>query len=237
MLLELFTSEGCSSCPPADALLEQLSGRTTPSGQLLVALSEHVTYWNRLGWSDQFSSDRFTDRQGSYSRRFGLEGVYTPQLVVNGEVQVVGSDRREVEAAIASQRRHATPAIHLLQARRSDRGIEIAFTVAPEAANGDDLYAVVADDLDRSEVLRGENGGRTLSHVAVARSLTRLRRKEVDAGPQTVFLPLPPNAQSAQHVVLFLQAHDQGPVRSIASLPIEVTQSLSPSGPTSISRR
>ena len=223
MLLELFTSEGCSSCPPADALLRELNGKATHSGQLLVALSEHVTYWNRLGWADPFSSDLFTSRQGGYSERFGLDGVYTPQLVVNGARQVVGSDRRQVEAAIASQARESAPAVHLLSAKRSAGGVDIVYTVSSEAAERSDLYAVVADDLDQSQVLRGENGGRTLSHVAVARSLTRLSHDRAGAGPQKAQLPLPRTvlaSQSPQHLVLFLQTRNLGPVISIDTLPI-----------------
>src|ERR1700727_2065958 len=92
VLVELFTSEGCSSCPPADALLRQVNGTQTSEGQLIVGISEHVTYWNSLGWSDPFSSSDYTDRQNAYSERFHLEGVYTPQMVINGAEQIVGSD-------------------------------------------------------------------------------------------------------------------------------------------------
>src|SRR5580704_5019708 len=93
VLIELFTSEGCSDCPPADELLRQVSGRQTEDGQLIVGISEHVTYWNNLGWRDPFSADQYTERQNAYRTRFGLESVYTPQMVVNGREQFVGSDR------------------------------------------------------------------------------------------------------------------------------------------------
>jgi len=103
VLIELFTSEGCSDCPPADDLLRQVSGRQTEDGQLIVGISEHVTYRNSLGWRDPFSDDQYTDRQNAYGAHFGLDSVYTPQMVVNGREQFVGSDRRALVAALASE--------------------------------------------------------------------------------------------------------------------------------------
>jgi hypothetical protein len=87
VLVELFTSEGCADYPPADALLRQIEGKQTESGQLIVGISEHVTYWNQLGWSDPFSSDTYTERQTAYGQRIHLDSVYTPQMVINGEEQ------------------------------------------------------------------------------------------------------------------------------------------------------
>ncbi len=91
-IVELFTSEGCSSCPPADALLRQINLKQTNAGQLIVGISEHVTYWNNLGWKDPYSSPVFTDRQSVYASRLSPEGSYTPQMVLNGRDQFVGSD-------------------------------------------------------------------------------------------------------------------------------------------------
>ena len=92
VIAELFTSEGCSSCPPADALLRQINLKQTSAGQLIVGISEHVTYWNNLGWKDPYSSPEFTERQEVYATRLSPEGPYTPQMVVNGREQLVGSD-------------------------------------------------------------------------------------------------------------------------------------------------
>jgi hypothetical protein len=99
VLVELFTSEGCSSCPPADDLLRQVDGTRTAQGALIVGVSEHVTYWDHDGWKDPFGSDAITARQEDYRREFALDSVYTPQMVVDGESQFVGSDARSLVKA------------------------------------------------------------------------------------------------------------------------------------------
>jgi hypothetical protein len=105
VLVELFTSEGCSSCPPADSLLEQMVGKHAPSGQLVITLSEHVTYWNHDGWVDPFSQELFTERQNAYARRFHLDSPYTPQMVIDGNRQVVGNDGGGILKAIGEEAR------------------------------------------------------------------------------------------------------------------------------------
>ena len=164
VLVELFTSEGCSSCPPADALLRLVNGSQTNKGQLIVGISEHVTYWNSLGWSDPFSSSAYTERQNAYSERFHLEGPYTPQMVINGAEQIVGSDRagllRAVEKEDAESPRMSLRIVSLSVAGST---LTVNFSTSGDLpAQGADLIAVLADDADQSSVLRGENSGRTL---------------------------------------------------------------------------
>ncbi len=209
VLVELFTSEGCSSCPPADALLRLVNGSQTNKGQLVVGISEHVTYWNSLGWSDPFSSSAYTERQNAYSERFQLEGPYTPQMVINGAEQIVGSDRagllRAVEKEDAESPRMSLRIVSLSVAGST---LTVNFSSSGDLpAQGADLIAVLADDADQSSVLRGENSGRTLAHVAVARSITRIAKVKT-AGERTAQIPIPVSFQATpgHHLILF--AHD-----------------------------
>ena len=157
VLVELFTSEGCSSCPPADDILRQIDGRRVDSGQLVVGLSEHVTYWNHDGWKDPFSEQIFTDRQNNYGGRFHLDSVYTPQMGVDGETQVNGADGRALLAAIKATDSPSPVSLHISSATVSGSSLAIAFSVAGELPHhGVDVYAVVADDQDTSNVLRGD---------------------------------------------------------------------------------
>src|SRR6202041_6435 len=191
VLVELFTSEGCSSCPPADALLRQVNGSQTSAGQLIVGISEHVTYWNHLGWSDPYSSSTYTDRQDAYSQRFHLEGVYTPQMVINGAEQIVGSDRAALLRAVMTEEEHPSRmALRILSVEAGQGGWNVHFSASGELpAHGVDLIAVLADDSDPSSVLHGENSGRTLAHVAVARSISRIAQLQ-NAGEGTAQIPI-----------------------------------------------
>lgn len=222
VLVELFTSEGCSSCPPADDILRQIDGRRLNTGQLIVGLSEHVTYWNHDGWKDPFSAQIFTDRQNNYGGRFHLDSVYTPQMVVDGETQVNGSDGRALLAAIKTANSPSPVSLHIDSATVAGDKLSIAFSVAGELPHhGADVFAVVADDQDTSNVLAGENKGRTITHVSVARSFARVATLKT-AGNETVALPLPAaeNA-SGRHLVLFIQQPGQGRVLAIASQPLK----------------
>lgn len=124
VLLELFTSEGCSSCPPADQLLETLDRTQPVSGAQIIVLSEHVDYWNRLGWTDPFSSTLFTQRQQDYVTQLHLDSAYTPQLVVDGQQDVVGSDERAVRAVILKAEKQPKCSINL-KAQRSGPAAEV----------------------------------------------------------------------------------------------------------------
>ncbi len=128
VLIELFTSEGCSDCPAADELLRQVTGRKDVGGPLIVGLSEHVSYWNGLGWRDPFSSDLYTARQNEYATRFALASVYTPQMIVNGREQFVGSDRRALDAALAAESKRKQIQLRIDSAQVTDKNITFSYS-------------------------------------------------------------------------------------------------------------
>src|SRR5262245_4010684 len=174
VIAELFTSEGCSSCPPADDELGRLLVRQA-SGVEVLALGEHVDYWDSLGWRDRFSSARFSERQSEYDARvFKTGSIYTPQLVIDGHLQMVGSDHSAIQRAIeqAAQARKSNVAVQA-RADAHDVRVEIAVDVPDGVAIRDATELVVAITENRlaTEVRRGENGGRILKHEAVVRSL------------------------------------------------------------------
>ena len=181
MLVELFTSEGCSDCPPADALLARLDATQFVPGAHAIVLSEHVTYWNHLGWRDPFSFEAMTARQEQYVRGFGLDSAYTPQMVVDGTVQFVGSRADELESAVAHEAAMPKLAISLEDARWTTNTVHFAVhtSLPPHTA----LYVVLAQDATRSEVAHGENAGRTLHHVAVVRVLKQYGAKAAEGEP------------------------------------------------------
>jgi len=224
VLVELFTSEGCSDCPPADELLRQVNGHKTAGGQLIVGISEHVSYWDGLGWKDPFSSDLYTKRQNDYGTRFGLESVYTPQMVVNGREQLVGSNGRALQAALATELNRKQISLRINSGQIKDSTVTFTYTASDLPPKGElELVAVLVDDMDQSSVLHGENSGRRLTHVGVARAFTRLGVLR-DAVQHSSTLPLPPsflsNPGAGHHLVLFAQQGSGGPVVGIDTKPI-----------------
>ncbi len=181
VLVELFTSEGCSDCPPADDLLGQLDAQQPVPGVEAIVLSEHVTYWNQDGWHDPFSLDEMTDRQQEYQRDFGLSDVYTPQMVVDGAVQFVGNDVNKLTAALTRAAASPKIPVSIADAHLAADG-SIAFSVHAQDAKSS-LLAAVAENATVSEVLRGENKGRTLHHVAVVRVLKEFGSGKADGRP------------------------------------------------------
>jgi hypothetical protein len=227
VLVELFTSEGCNSCPAADMLLQELNGMETPGGQTIIALSEHVTYWNQLGWTDPFSSTVFSDRQNTYGENFNEDEIYTPQAVVNGAQAVLGSDRQALLAAVSRQ---ALPppslTIQVLSAHAVGGNLYVTFMASGKPpAGGAEIYAALVDDSDTVNVQRGENAGRTITHVSVVRSFGK--GAMLKAGEQSILtlqLPGPPSLPAAkgQHLVVFAQVKGQGRVIGMMSQPVSV---------------
>lgn len=176
VLLELFTSEGCETCPPADKFLQRLLQEQPIDGVEIIAMAEHVDYWNRLGWTDPFSSALFSTRQKYYAGFFKHNSVYTPQIIVNGTRELRGKDgMTPIEDAAKDPA--GSIKITIENAVETAVSIRLKITNLRGIANGDHAVVVVAitEDELSSNVLRGENSGRKLKHMAVARTLHTYR--------------------------------------------------------------
>jgi hypothetical protein len=192
-VVELFTSEGCSSCPSADGLLAERAAEARRSGRPLFVLSFHVDYWDRLGWKDPFASPAYTQRQEAYAKRLGLRSLYTPQAVVNGTQECIGSDRQRIDKAIDAALSRPAP-VAVTMTAHADRDHVVTKYVLSRAPTGGVLCVAWVDNEVESTPSRGENGGRLLRHVNVVRDFAAvslqtnlegtvsLRRQGVKAG-------------------------------------------------------
>jgi len=180
VLVELFTSEGCSSCPPADALLQKFDQQPI-AGEEMIVLSEHVDYWNHDGWKDPYSARFYSDRQSIYAKRLGLSDVYTPQMVVDGTSQFTGSDSAQADKAFANALTKPKIAVRLSSVSPGATNVLLAHleTGALQEAFGlreADIYVAIALNRAESQVSGGENSGRRLSHTAVVKSIVKVGR-------------------------------------------------------------
>ena len=217
VLVELFTSEGCSDCPPADALLARLDSQQFVPGAQAIVLSEHVTYWNHDGWFDPFSLDEVTFRQQEYAESFGLSSSYTPQMVIDGAAQMVGGNVSAVVRAIARAAETPKPALTIDGAQWNDRAVR--FSVHGPADLNANLFAVLAENATHIEVKRGENAGRTLHHVAVVRVLKNFGSKAADGRPLELSAGFHTDSAPAGdpiRLVVFLASRKNGSVEAVA---------------------
>ena len=179
VIVELFTSEGCSDCPPADTLLRKLEEvQPIPNAEVIV-MGEHVDYWNHDGWTDQFSSAQFTDRQRHYVNDFALDSAYTPQMVVDGRAEFNGANGPKAAKAIAEAAAEPQVAISLSLDPASPR-LMVAVPASALTKKAEVVLAVTESNLT-SQVKRGENGGRTLIHTGVVRTLKKIADLKGDA--------------------------------------------------------
>jgi len=193
VVVELFTSEGCSSCPPADVFLTDLARQRRD----VLPLAFHVTYWNSLGWADPFSSEAATQRQSVYGARFG-DGSYTPEMVIDGETSLVGSDRDKAESLIAAAKQQDRSAASISLSRRGGR-----VSISVGAGNGSGRVVLIGFDPEhRTVVGRGENSGRTLIESNIVRSIHLV-------GQWTgARLTLDEDAPAGQDVAVLIEAPD-----------------------------
>lgn len=175
-VIELFTSEGCSSCPPADALLAKLESEKMMD---VFILSYHVDYWNRLGWKDVYSKPEWTARQATYAKHFNLESVYTPQVVVNGRAEFVGSDKPKLYSFLKDQLHKAPGAEIELKAFMESGKIKVTYNA--EIPDRDLLTIALVLNKTSSRVASGENKGKYLQHVNVVTDLIQLNKDDKSA--------------------------------------------------------
>ncbi|MBA3392596.1 MAG: DUF1223 domain-containing protein [Deltaproteobacteria bacterium] len=198
LVVELFTSQGCSSCPPADHILGKLATAGEVNGRKVVPLSFHVDYWNDLGWADPYSLPAWTERQHAYASALGDKRVYTPQLVVGGAAGMVGSNLPAISAAVAKA---ARPQLLAATARWGKDHVEIT-TTAPAGA---DVLVAVWEDARSTKVPHGENSGSTLVNRRIVR---RLERVAVAGAQGTLRVAIDP-AWRAVGAVVFAQRADK----------------------------
>ena len=230
VLVELFTSEGCSSCPSADRFLEKLDHQPVAGAEMIV-LSEHVDYWNGVGWKDPYSARLYSDRQNAYARRFGLEGVYTPQMVVDGASEFVGSNEGSAGAAFVKALRHPKLAIYVSSISASnDDGISAHVEISElERSFGSataEVYAAVALNHAESRVSGGENAGHRLTHVSVVRTLVKIgelkRGQNLSRDMRLKFENV--GHDSNLRLIIFVQESRQGRVLGASAVPVGMSQ-------------
>jgi hypothetical protein len=217
VLVELFTSEGCSDCPPADAFLQKLDQQPVSTKELIV-LSEHVDYWNHDGWTDPYSSHAFSQRQDDYMQHFHLASVYTPQMVVDGSTQFVGNNVKEAEKALTlASSVLAAVQIGAVSLEGNTVRAHIDVGALPEHSKKSDIIFVVALNHAESQVARGENAGRHLAHVAVVRRLDKVGTIDAKAPfSRDVSVKLEKLAEKADlRVIAFVQ--EPGPGRVLGA--------------------
>ena len=226
VLVELFTSEGCSSCPPADAMLVNLDRMQPVPGAQIIVLSEHVDYWNHDGWMDRYSSSAITQRQDEYKPRFKLNDVYTPEMVVDGDTQFNGSDAKAAVHAIEEARSKPKVGVRISSVSVDGKAVHLHVDAdalpASSGVHKADIFVAIALNSAESQVLRGENKGRDIKHVAVALTVTKVGTAE-DHGSfsRDVVVKLPNAAEAANlRVIAFVQKSDAGPVLGAALLPV-----------------
>ncbi len=218
VLVELFTSEGCSDCPPADEMLAQLDARQVISGVDAVVLSEHVTYWNHQGWNDPYSLVDADQRQEDYVQQFSLASPATPQFVVDGAAQVAGADPHKLVQEIADAAKAPKLAIEIDNPHRDTDG-SIEFSVKSATDIKAKLIVAVAENSTQTVVANGENAGKTLHNVAVARVLKEFGSNAADGRPIKISgsdLRSAEKDNEPLRLIVFLAGNKDGHVAAVA---------------------
>jgi hypothetical protein len=214
-VVELFTSEGCSSCPPADALLSDIKNKADKNHQNVITLAYHVDYWNRLGWKDPYSKAQFSFRQENYSRIMPGNEMFTPQVIVNGTKSFTGSDKKQIQANIESALREissSTLSMHI-----DSTSNDTIYGTYATSVNGRDFsikFALSEDGLS-TRVGSGENSGKELHHDSVVRYLS-----SVDSPPASGSFRVPLNVftgKGTRHLTAFVQRKSKMDILVVAT--------------------
>ena len=221
VLVELFTSEGCASCPPADALLQRLDSSQPVAGAQLIVLSEHVDYWDHAGWKDPYSSAALTERQREYTRILRLETPYTPQIIVDGSSEMQPDNPQQVGKMFHEAAAAFKIPVHIGQVSVDPRDPAVlSARIEADGSDGNsnaDIYVAAALDRAESKVSQGENSGRHLTHVAVVLQLARIGKLEKGKSfGETVRLKLKPGTDPTKvRIIAFVQ--EPGPGRLLGA--------------------
>ena len=208
-VIELFTSEGCSSCPPADALVEEVQKKY--KNENVLVLGYHVDYWDRLGWKDPFSSAEYTKRQNYYADIFNLNSIYTPQIVVNGETEFVGSNRTKLLNAISENLKEKSESnINLKSSMTHDGKISVEYSANSINGTQEQLILLLVQKMATTKIKRGENAGKTLHHVNIVKEISF---HSVSGNEQSFTLKLPDGlAKENFFVAAFIQFRNNGEI-------------------------
>jgi len=218
VLVELFTSEGCSSCPPADAILEEIQKKYSDKNVLVVAY--HVDYWDKLGWKDAFSNSLFTERQEYYSNIFRLNSIYTPQTIVNGKTEFVGSNKTKLINSIDKQLEEK-PALSIkLKVNQNSIGrINVGYSVDSNSSKKDQLILLLVQKMATNKIQRGENEGKTLHHINIVRQISYLT---IPSTETTTSFDLSTELNKADaFIAAFIQDKSSGKIVALQTSPIE----------------
>jgi len=228
VVVELFTSEGCSSCPPVDRMLAQLQEQHTWNGAELIVLGEHVDYWNHLGWKDRFSSHAFTERQQEYAQASHSE-VYTPEVVLDGQPNLSGKDSASFQRALTDSASQAMPAqVSIAWTNPQQLHVDVE-----NGGKGNTVLLFVTEDNLTTSVKAGENGGTTLHHAAVVREMRKIGKTKDGHWQSDVVLKIDPKWQrNALHVIVLVQ-QDNGAGKIVGAAALKPAALNSQDRPTS----
>jgi hypothetical protein len=220
VVVELFTSEGCSSCPPADELLGHLRQELSAKNIQVIPLGFHVDYWDGLGWKDRFSSAGFTQRQERYAQALKVDGPYTPEMVVDGAVEFVGNDSGKAQRTISQQASQLeTAQVKIASADADQLKIQAKGPAAPSDSGDALVMLAITEDNLTTQVGSGENGGRTLHHAAVVRELRQVGTLQSGSIETTVPLKLQKDwKRDNLRAVVFVQNGPSGKIEGASSV-------------------